>query len=411
MARSGQKIDYYLALAILALVVLGVVLITSIGVPKSIQLTNQAGTLFPQCGVDGVDCFLLIKNHLGRLIMAGVVFFVCLKIPFSFWRRIAVPLFLTTFIVLLLVLISGKAFNTFAQSWLVLWDRFSLQPTEFAKLGLIFYLSVWLSQKGQEIKDFQHGFLSYAVLVGIITLPIILQPDLGGTFVFLIIACGLYFIAGAPTRHILTGFAIFLLVFLMAVTVLPQQRSRIFAFVNPSPSNCQRSIEDEQRDFCWQSNQANIAIGTGGFWGRGLTRGVQKSYWLPQAADDFIFAASAEELGFLRITMVLGLFMFIAYRGFLIARFAPDKFSMFLAAGITLWIVGQAAVNIGVNIGFVPITGLTLPLISYGGSSLIATMAGLGILLNISKYSNGYVPITTNRRRDRRPHYSQRGTL
>jgi cell division protein FtsW len=142
--------------------------------------------------------------------------------------------------------------------------------------------------------------------------------------------------------------------------------------------------------------------------GKGLTKGVQKSYWLPQAADDFIFAASSEELGFFRITFVVLAFGVIAYRGFLIARYAPDRFGMFTAVGVTLWITGQAFINIAVNTGVLPITVITLPFISYGGSSLVATLMGAGVLLNISKYTpiSSYVS-SPNRRRDSGPRYAQ----
>ncbi len=147
-------------------------------------------------------------------------------------------------------------------------------------------------------------------------------------------------------------------------------------------------------------------MGTGGFFGKGLTQGVQKSYWLPQASDDFIFAASAEELGFIRIVFVVIAYAVIAYRGFTIAYNAPDRFTMLTAAGITSWITVQAFMNISINIGLIPVTGLTLPFVSYGGSSLVATLIGVGVLLNISKHASAYAPSTV-RRGNRRSYRSQ----
>ena len=155
------------------------------------------------------------------------------------------------------------------------------------------------------------------------------------------------------------------------------------------------------QDYCWQSVQANIAVGSGGIFGKGLTQGVQKSYWLPQASDDFIFAASAEELGFIRIFLVVLIYAYIGYRGFKIANTAPDRFSMLLATGITTWIVAQAFINIAVNVGLMPVTGITLPLVSYGGSSILSTLIGIGILINISKYSTPYASHRIYGRRNR----------
>lgn len=404
--KHASQIDYGLLIAIFLLVIVGIVLLSSIGVPKSIQLTKPSDILFPECGVDGVDCFYLVKRHLMRLGIAIGAFLVCLKIPYTFWRKIAVPLFSISFFFLLAVLIAGQAFETIAKSWLVIGNN-SLQPTEFAKLALILYLALWLSRKGKLVEDFKEGYLSFTALVLVIILPVLLQPDLGSTFVFLVIAAGLYYVAGAPRRYLALSGAIGLVAMLIIIPLLTNQKYRILAYINPSPENCQVVIDDRPRDFCWQTQQANIAIGNGGFWGRGITKGIQKSYWLPQASDDFIFAASAEELGFLKIGLILVLFVVFAYRGFLVARLAPDSFAMLTASGITIWITSQAMVNIGVNVGILPITGVTLPFISYGGSSLIATMAACGILLNISTYAGIPAKSRANRGRNSRTRHPQ----
>lgn len=405
--KRVSQIDYGLLITILLLVIIGVVLLSSIGVPKSIQLTRPADILFPECGVDGVDCFYLVKRHLIRLGIAMGAFLVTLKIPFTFWRKMAIPIFSISFIFLIAVLIVGQGFETIATSWLVFGNT-SLQPTEFAKLGLILYLSLWLSRKGKLVDDFKEGYLSFAALVFMTILPVALQPDLGSTFVFLLIAAGLFYVAGAPRKYLALSLLIGFIGLIIVVPLLTNQKHRITAYINPTPENCQVVVNGKARDFCWQSEQANIAIGNGGFWGRGITKGIQKSYWLPQASDDFIFAASSEELGFLKISLILVLFGVFAYRGLLISRLAPDNFTMLTAAGITIWITGQALVNIGVNVGLLPITGITLPFISYGGSSLIATMAACGILLNISKYA-GVKPAKTraNRGRNSRTRHPQ----
>ena len=158
---------------------------------------------------------------------------------------------------------------------------------------------------------------------------------------------------------------------------------------------------------CWQTEQANIAVGSGGLFGKGLTQGIQKSYWLPQTTDDFIFAASAEELGFLRIVLIVFAYIVIAYRGFIIATRAPDYFSQLLATGITSWIIFQAFINISVNIGLFPVTGITLPFISYGGSSMVTTLLAVGVLLNISRHTTPHYENRLFRRRDRGTHSAQ----
>jgi cell division protein FtsW len=190
-----------------------------------------------------------------------------------------------------------------------------------------------------------------------------------------------------------------LLISMMVIANVSHVRERFMAYI---------TLDKEcVENYCWQSQQANIAVGSGGFWGKGLTQGVQKSYWLPQASDDFIFAASAEELGFIRIFFVVLVYIAIAYRGYKISNTAPDRFSMLLATGITTWITAQAFINIGVNTGLLPVTGITLPLISYGGSSILSTLIGIGILLNISKFTTPYDTHRFHGRRNSRPYNTQ----
>lgn len=407
MSKSKGQVDHVLALVIALLLIFGVVMITSIGVPKSIELTNTTGQLFPTCGEDGVDCYFLLKKHLFRLGIALTAFILVSKIPYIFWRKIAIPFFAAMFVTMVSVLVIGQAFTTTARSWIVLFDS-SLQPAEFAKLALIFYLAVWLERKGRDVEDLQKGFFSFVLLSGVIILPIILQPDLGSTMVFALISVGMYFLAGAKYKHLVVGAVTAFIAVLMILPFNDYIKYRFAAYVNPSTENCQVEEDGIRRDYCWQTEQANIAVAGGGLFGRGLTQGVQKSYWLPQAPDDFIFAASAEELGFLRIILVILGFGLIAQRGFLIARFAPDRFSMYTAVGITMWICGQAFINIAVNTGVLPVTGITLPFISYGGSSLLSTMIGAGILLNISRYtSHFYGSNSTNRRRNSGSRYTK----
>lgn len=372
--KSILKADNVLALTVFLLLVFGLIMITSIGVPKSIQL-SAPGVQYPNCGDNGVDCYLLFKSHLFRLGAGLLAFFVAFWLPSKFWKKISVIFFFAILAGLVFVLISGSTYGTFARSWLVIAGT-SLQLTEFAKLALILYLAYFFEKKRRSVDDLVEGFVPFVIMSGLIAIPVLLQPDLGSTMVIAIIAVSMYFIAGANFKHIMAGGLVALLLSIIMVAAIPHVRERFTAFTQVG--------EECVEDYCWQSQQASIAIGSGGLFGKGLTQGIQKSYWLPQATDDFIFAASAEELGFFRIVFIVIAYFMISYRGFKIANNATSTFEMLAAVGVTVWIVMQAFVNIAVNTALMPVTGITLPLVSYGGSSLIATMIGVGILLSIS---------------------------
>ena len=392
---SGKSVDGILLALVILLMVFGLVMITSIGIPKSIQL-SAPNVLYPNCEDQGVDCYLLFRNHLFRLMVGFVMMVIMAKVPYRFWKKMAPVFFVIILGLLFVVLFLGSKYTTFAKSWLVLFNT-SFQPTEFAKLFLIFYLASWMEKKREAMKSFQNGFLPFCVIMGTLVLPVILQPDLGGTLVIAMIGTSMYFVGGAKIRHILLGAFVVVLAGTVLLANLSHLRERFSAFVS-SEVNC-------KEDYCWQTEQSKIAIGSGGFWGKGLTQGVQKSYWLPQATDDFIFAASAEELGFVRIGMLVLAYFAIGWRGYLIAQGAENRFVQLTAIGITGWIVFQAFVNIGVNVALMPVTGITLPFVSYGGSSLLSILVATGILLQLSKHSN--YENNNSRRRNRGSYHSK----
>ncbi len=396
--RTVPKFDTVLALTVLFLLIFGLIMITSIGVPKSISL-SAPGVLYPNCSDANVDCYLLFKKHLVRLGVGLLAFMIAFKFPIKFWKKIATPFFGLIVLTLFVVLVVGSSYGTFATNWLVLFNT-SLQPSEFAKLAMILYLAYWFSKKGDMIEDFRYGFLSFCAITGLVAVPIVLQNDLGATMTIWIIAIVMLFVAGALPKHLILAIGASFLAGLIIIAAVPHVRERFEGFM---------SVDEECiEDFCWQSQQANIAVGTGGFFGKGLTQGVQKSYWLPQASDDFIFAASAEELGFIRIIFIILAYFVIAVRGFMIANKANSNFEMYVAVGITTWICMQAFVNIAVNTALFPVTGITLPFVSYGGSSLVASLLGIGILLNISQHI-GYYANNSHRGRDGRTRHPQFG--
>lgn len=391
-----RKYDHVLLLSVLAIVAIGVVMITSIGVPKSIRI-SAPDLAYPDCADAAVDCYLVLKNHLVRVLIGLVAMLFAWKTPYKVWKRLAPFIFAVGIGLLVFVLFAGDENNTFASSWInipLIPFVDSIQPSEIAKFGLILYLAYFFSEKmsRQKLEQWNEGFLKFCVISGLAIGLIILQPDLGSALVLTSIAVVIYFLAGAPMKHFLVGGLVVALFSLIVVTQVDYIGNRVDAFLHPG-SEC-------AEDYCWQTRQANIAIGSGGFWGKGLTQGVQKSYWLPQAADDFVFAASAEELGFLRTLAVVLLYTTIAYRGFIIANRAPNQFARLAAAGVTTWISAQAFINIMVNTALFPITGITLPFMSYGGSSMVTTLAAVGVLLNISQNTHQYA-YSPDWRRDR----------
>ncbi len=390
---SNPHFDRPLLLAVISLVAFGIIMITSIGVPKSIKL-SAPNIDYPNCEMDEVDCYLILRKHFIRVAIGLILMIIFMRIPFQVYRKIALPFFVAAVFFLLLVLIFGKENNTFARSWFNI-GQGSIQPAEFAKLALIFYFSRWMEKPSTELRSFQLGFIPFCIITSVIILPVIFQPDLGSTLVIIAICVSMYFVAGVRIRDLLLGFMVAALLSTVVILNVDYLSKRFEVFLK-GDQFCEES-------YCWQAEQSNIAVGSGGLFGRGLTQGIQKSYWLPQATDDFIFAASAEELGFFRILLVVAAYLFIAYRGYSIALKAPTKFSMLVASGITTWITVQAFINIAVNVSLFPITGITLPFVSYGGSSLASSLIAIGILLNISLYTTNET-YSANRRRDRRPY-------
>lgn len=394
--KQNLKFDTVLAMTVFFLLLFGLVMITSIGVPKSISL-SAPDVLYPNCSDANVDCYLLFKKHLFRLGAGILAFFVAWKLPIKFWLKVAPILFGATVALLFFVTIAGQSFGTIASSWVRVFDT-SIQPSEFAKFSIIIYLAYWFSKRKAAVESFKDGFIPFCVISGLIAFPVILQNDFGSTLVIALIAVCIYFIAGAKIKHLALGFGVALLASIVVVSTVSHVQERFQGFM---------SVDEEcLEDYCWQSQQANIAVGSGGFWGKGLTQGVQKSYWLPQASDDFIFAASAEELGFIRIILIVLAYFLISVRGYQIANNAGSSFETYVAIGITTWIVFQAFINIAVNTALAPVTGITLPFVSYGGSSLVASMIGIGVLLKISENTT-YHARGSNGRGYRRSRHSQ----
>lgn len=302
------------------------------------------------------------------------------RIDYRKLKKLALPFLAVSVILLLLVFIPGLgAGYGSAKSWINILGM-SLQPSEIVKLTFLIYLAAWLGPKrgGREMQDTGTSFIPFIIVFGVIVLLMVLQPDIGTLSVIAIISLIVYFAAGAPLSHLgwITGGGIAL--FLLLIKIAPYRTARLVTFLHP---------ELDPQGIGYQINQALLAIGSGGIFGLGLGLSRQKFQYLPEVAGDSIFAIIAEELGFIFIILFITALIFLAIRGFKIAKNAPDGFGRLLAIGITSWFVLQSFVNIGAMAGILPLTGIPLPFVSYGGTALTICLAAAGIMANISKYS------------------------
>ncbi|WP_067728372.1 stage V sporulation protein E [Oceanobacillus damuensis] len=324
------------------------------------------------------DAYYYLKR---QLLFAGagvIAMFFFMVIPYYTWKKYANMILIFCFALLLLVLIPGVGLiRGGAQSWIGV-GAFSIQPSEFMKLGLIIFLAAILSANQKYITSFKKGFFPCIMLIFTAFGLIMLQPDLGTGMVLVVTCMIMIFSAGARLTHFFGLAALGLLGFAGLIASAPYRINRITAFLNP--------WEDPLGDG-FQIIQSLYAIGPGGLMGLGFGNSLQKYFYLPEPQTDFIFAILGEELGFLGGTAVIFLFFLLLWRGIKISLEAPDLFGRFLALGISAMLAVQAMINISVVIGLIPVTGITLPFLSYGGSSLTLTLCSVGVLLNISTYS------------------------
>ncbi|MBI1909760.1 MAG: putative lipid II flippase FtsW [Deltaproteobacteria bacterium] len=316
-----------------------------------------------------------LKKEIFYVLIGFVGLFVARKIPFDWYRRGIYPLFIISLGLLLVVFIPSIGLKAGgAHRWINLFF-FSFQPSELAKLVLVIYLAYALSKKQEKIRSFLIGFVPPMILSGAMIAPILFQKDLGNALLMTATVFTLFFVAGARLSYLVTEVFLAIPAFILMIASVNYRRQRILAFLNPW---------EHRETSGFQLIQSLVAFQTGGFWGQGLGGGKQKLFYLPEAHTDFIFSVVAEELGFLGVLGMLILFGVFLYRSFVIAWRAPDFFSTYLASGIAILFGLQVLLNIGVVIGLLPTKGLTLPFISYGGSSLIISLIAVGILLNIS---------------------------
>jgi cell division protein FtsW len=364
MVKGRSAVDLLLFSSILLLLAIGIMMVYS----------ASAVIAFHDFG----DTYYYLKRQLIFAALGIVAMVITMNIDYRIWRKAAKPSLIIGFILLIIVLIPGiGVVRGGARSWLGI-SSFGIQPSEFIKIVIIIYLAKLLSEESSQITQFIKGLLPPLLIVGTAFGMIMLQPDLGTGAVLVGASMLMIYIAGARMLHLnmlaLTGAAGLVGLILSA----PYRLDRITGFLDPWKYPL---------DEGYQIIQSLFAIGPGGLVGLGLGMSRQKYSYLPEPQTDFIFSILAEELGFIGGAAVLLLFTLMLWRGIRIAIVAPDTFGSLLATGIVGMIAVQVIINIGVVIGMFPVTGITLPLISAGGSSLTLMLTAMGVLLNISRYA------------------------
>ncbi len=334
--------------------------------------------VFSASGVMAENKFTNATYYLQRQIVWMVLGFGVLLvgslIDYGQWKRWVPVIVVGCVAGLLLVLAVGPQING-ARRWLTL-GFFSIQPTEMAKLAVVVYLAAFLSNPNRRVTDWQRGFLPPVAVVGMICGLVVVEPDLGSTVVIGLVFVGMMYLAGARVRHLAYLGIPMIVGLLTLIRMSPERWERMTTFLNPF----------EYREGAgYQLVQSILALENGGLFGVGLGQGKQKLLYLPEGHTDFVLALVGEELGLIGTAGLLALFAILVCKGFRVAALAPDLFGRYLALGITMLLGIQALINAGVVSGMLPTKGLTLPLVSYGGSSLLATMLAIGILLSIAR--------------------------
>jgi len=363
-SRLWRRGDRALLLAVAALTAFGLVMVFSASEVQGWLWFHNAAYYF--------------ERQLMWLALGVILLFAGATLDYHRLRPLAMPLGLVTVALMVLVLLPhfGVEVNG-ARRWLRL-GPLQMQPAELAKIAAIIFMALWLERHRERLSSLENGVVPFLALLGFTILLVILERDLGTTLVIAGILLAQFLVAGGRKRHVLLLALIMALCVYLFIRMEPYRLHRILAFVDPwsDPLNTG-----------FQAIQSVVALGSGGFAGLGLGHSIQKYQWLPFAHTDFIFAIVGEETGLMGTSAVLALFGLFAYRGYRVALKAPDAFGSLLACGVTTWIALQALINIAAVTVTLPTTGIPLPFISYGGSSLAITLLAVGILINVSTQS------------------------
>lgn len=317
------------------------------------------------------DPYHFAREQIKWLVLGFLAFATFSRISYHYWKRIAVPMLLGTMVLLIAVFIPGFGVRALgAHRWLN-FGFFILQPAELAKLSIVLYLSAWFSSKES------NRLVAFFLLMGMIVGLIVLEPDLGTSIIIMSTAILMYYLSGAAIWQFVAIVPIVVVGIIILAVSQPYRMNRVLTFFNP---------ESDPQGTSYQIRQVLLSLGSGGWTGVGLGKSRQKYEYLPEANTDSIFAILGEETGFIGGLFVIALLQLMLWRGFYIARATSDPYGRMLVLGVVSWIGMQSLINLGSMVAVVPLTGVPLPLISYGGSNLVITLGALGIVHNVSKH-------------------------
>jgi len=363
--KSSPDLNFFIV--IILIVIFGVIFLSSASSVISFHEYNDSRYMF--------------LKQVVAIIIGFIAMGIFYKIDISHWKKWAIPMLVASVITLIAVYIPGIGVeHGGAKRWIDI-GPIQIQPSELLKFSMIIYLATLFEKKGREVKDMYGGLIPFMAILALMGVLVMAQPDLGTLLVIIMIAGIMYFVSGAKTSHIVYLGTAGILGVIALIKLSPYRMQRFLVFLNPG--------DYADKAVGYQINQALIAIGSGGIIGRGFGQSLQKYRYLPEAATDSIFAIIAEEKGLIGAAFIFFLFVAFGYFGFKIAREAEDVYTRLLAVGITSWIVFQAILNICATLSLVPLTGVTLPFISFGGTSVVMVIASCGILLNISRRNAG----------------------
>ena len=363
LKRERHQADYTILVTVIALVAIGILMVYSSSAMKAyLEDDDTLGIVGPQIG----------WAALGVAAMATMM-----RIDYRYLRMISVPVYVLAVVLLVLVFVPSLNIVVGGSArWLKIGPLPAVHPAEIAKLAMVIYLAHWFAKRGTKVSGFWSGTMPFLVITTPILALVFREPDLGTTMVLGLTAVTMFYLAGANLAH-LAAMAVFAVFAIVAAGLRGYQIERIQAWLNPWADPMGKGFH---------TIQGLLALGLGGLFGAGLGESrLAGGLFLPNASNDYIFAIIGEEFGLIGATMVIGLFVLLAYSGIRVALAAPDTFGALLAAGITAWLCIQAFINIGVVVALIPVTGITLPFISAGGSSLTISLAAVGILLSISR--------------------------
>jgi len=360
--NAKGRYDWGLLMVVSVLLLLGVVMVFSASYPRAME------------GFD--NPYYFVARQIVWLVIGVSALIVSARIPYTLWDRWSIPIMGVALLSLLFVIVIGTERFGSTRAYY----NGSIQPSEPAKIAIIIYVSTWLTSKGRRIREAKAGLLPFGVLMGIVAVLIVLQPEISTAILIVATAAIMLFVAGADLKQLALVGVIATTTFLIVIRYSSYAADRIERYL--------ASIGNPLASDEWQVSQGVQALMRGGFWGTGLGNGqAQQTGYLPVSWSDNIYGVIGEELGLLGTLLVILLFALLAWRGLRIALRSPDNFGMLLATGITTILILQALLNTAVIVAAAPPTGVTLPFVSYGGSSLVASLAGIGILLSISRYS------------------------